>query len=67
MGVWVGGHPPTKFSYVSKDAQENFTSFDTNDVTVNDSGNMVLNEKTNQKFQISGWKLRGLSSNQINL
>ena len=53
MGVWVGGQPPTKFSYVSNDAQENFTSFDTNDVTVNDSGNMVLNEKPTKNLKKS--------------
>ena len=51
VGVWVGGHPPTKFSYVSKDAQENFTSFDINDVTGGDRGNMVLNEKPTKNFK----------------
>ena len=30
VGVWVGGHHPTNFSHISKDAQENSTSFDTN-------------------------------------
>ena len=67
MGLWVGGYPPTKFSYVSNDAQENFTSFDTNDVTVNDSENMVLNKKPTKNLKYPGLKLRGLSSNQINL
>ena len=28
VGVWVGGHHPTNFSHISKDAQENSTSFD---------------------------------------
>ena len=51
MGVWVGGHPPTKFAYVSNDAQENFTSFDTNGVTVSDSGNMVLNENPTKNLK----------------
>ena len=27
MGVWVGGHPWANFSYRSKDAQENSTSY----------------------------------------
>jgi len=30
VGVWVGGHPPANLSHTSKDAQLNFTSFDTN-------------------------------------
>ena len=51
MVVWVGGHPPTKFSCRSNDAQENFTSFDANGVTVNDSGNMVLNEKPTKNLK----------------
>ena len=39
----VGGHRPTNFSHKSKDAQYNFPSFDTKDVTEGDKGNMVLN------------------------
>ena len=30
VGVCVGGHPPAILSHTSKDAQLNFTSFDTN-------------------------------------
>ena len=30
VSVWVGRNPPTNLSYGSKDAQENFISFDTN-------------------------------------
>ena len=42
LGVWVGGHPPANFSYGSKDAQENSTSFDTKVVIELDGANMVL-------------------------
>ena len=45
VGVWVGGHPPANFSYISKDAQLNSTSFDINDVTGGDRGKRVSNEK----------------------
>ena len=45
MGVWVRGHDAANFSQISKDAQENSTSFDTNVVTGGDWGSMVLNEK----------------------
>ena len=33
VGVWVGGHLATNFSFRPKDAQENSTSFDTNVIT----------------------------------
>jgi len=32
VGVWIGGHGVTNFSYKSKVAQENSISFDTNAV-----------------------------------
>ena len=59
MGVWAWGQDATNFSHVSKDAQENSASFDTNVVTGEDRGNMVLNEKPAKK-----WKLRGFRQNQ---
>ena len=34
MGVWVRGHDVANFSQISKDPQENSTSFDTNVVVV---------------------------------
>ena len=42
VGVWVRGHDATN---LSTDAQENFTSFDTNVVMVRGGANMVFNEK----------------------
>ena len=62
----MGGQDAAKFSYVSKDAQENSTSFDTNPVLGGDGANMVLNEKRTKNWKLRGLKLRGLSQNQIN-
>ena len=39
------GHDAANFSQISKDAQENSTSFDTKVVVVGVGANMVLNEK----------------------
>ena len=66
VGVWVGGHHATNFSHISKDAQENFVSFDTNVVVVGDGANMVLNGKPTKNLKLRGLKLRGLTWNQIN-
>ena len=66
VGVWVGGHHATNFSHISKDAQENFASFDTNVAVVGDGANMVLNEKLTKNWKLRGLKLRGLTWNQIN-
>ena len=66
MGVWVGGHGATNFSHISKDAQENSTSFDTDVVTGGDRGKMVLNEKLGKNTILRGLKLRGLTWNQMN-
>jgi len=33
VGVGVSGHDTSKFSHISKNAQANFTSFDTNVIT----------------------------------
>ena len=38
VGVWAWGQDATNFSHVSKDAQENSTSFDTDVVTGGDRG-----------------------------
>ena len=65
MGVWAWGQDATNFSYVSKDAQENSASFDTNVVTGGDRGKMVLNEKSAKKRKLRGLKLRGFRQNQI--
>ena len=54
MGVWVGGHLSTHFSYESKDAQENFISYDTNVVMGQCGANMVLNEKPTKKWNYVG-------------
>ena len=62
MGVGVGGHGPTNFSYRPKDAPKNFTSFDTN---VADREKMVSNEKLTKNRELRGLKLRGLTRNQI--
>ena len=59
MGVCVGGHHRANFSYRSKDAQENSTSFDTNVVMGRGGANMVLNEKPTKKLKLRGLKLRG--------
>ena len=66
VGVWVGGHHATNFSHISKDAQENFVSFDTNVVVVGDGANMVLNEKLTKNWKSRGLKLRGFTWNQTN-
>ena len=65
VGVGVGGHDATNFTCISKDAQENSTSFDTNPVLGGDGANMVLNEKRTKNWKLRGLKLRGLSQNQI--
>ena len=65
MGVWVRGQDAANFSHVSKDAQENSTSFDTNIVLGGGGGNMVFNEKPTKKLKLRGLKLRGLRQNQI--
>ena len=50
MDVLVGGYDATNFSYISKDAQENSTSLDTNVVMGRCGANMVLNEKPTKKL-----------------
>ena len=65
MGVWALGQDATNFSNVSKDVQENPTSFDTNVVLGGGGGNMVFNEKPTKKLKLWGLKLRGLRQNQI--
>ena len=65
MGVWALGQDATNFSNVSKDVQENPTSFDTNVVLVGGGANMVLNEKPAKKRKLRGLKLRGFRQNQI--
>ena len=65
MGVWVWGQDAATFSQLSKDAHENFTSFDTNIVLGGDGANMVLNEKPAKKWKLRGLKLRGFRQNQI--
>ena len=65
MGVWALGQDATNFSNVSKDAQENSTSFDANVVLVGGGANMVLNEKPAKKRKLRGLKLRGFRQNQI--
>ena len=49
VGVWVGGHLPATLSHASKDAQYNFTSFDTN--------LMGAVRKTVQKMNFTGVKI----------
>ena len=66
MGVWVRGHHAANFSHISKDAPENSTSFDTKVVVVGGGANMVLNEKPTKIWKLRGWKLRGLTWNQMN-
>ena len=66
VGVWVRGHDGTNFSHISKDAQENFTSFDTIVVPGGGWGNMFFNEKPTKNRKLRGFKLRGLRQNQIN-
>ena len=66
MGVDVGGHDSTNFSYVSKYAQENSTSFDINVIKGGDRGNMVLNEKPTKNWKLRRLKMRGLRQNQMN-
>jgi len=61
VGVRVGGHHATNFSQISKDAQENSTSFDTNVITGDYRGKMVLYEKPTKKWKLRGLKLRGLT------
>jgi len=65
VGVWVGGHPRANLWHISKDAQENSTSFDINVVVGGDGANMVLNEKPTKNWKLRGLKLRGLRRNQI--
>ena len=66
MGVWVGEHPRANLWHISKDAQENSTSFDINVVLVGGGANMVFNEKLTKNRKLRGLKLRGLRRNQIN-
>ena len=61
MGVWVRGQDAANFSHVSKDAQENSTSFDTNVVLGGGWGNMVFKEKPTKNRKLRGLKLRGLT------
>ena len=67
MGVWVRGHHAANFSHISKDAPENSTSFDTKVVVVGNGANMVLNEKPTKIWRWPGWKLPGLTWNQMNI
>ena len=64
MGVWVGGHSPTNLSLTSKDVQLN-SSFDINAVTESNRGKKVSNEKPTKNWKLGGWKLHGLSRNQM--
>ena len=50
----VGGHDATNFSHLSKDAQENSTSFDTNVVLGRSGAKMVFNENPtkNRKLRV---------------
>ena len=65
MGVWAWRQNGTNFSHVSKDAQENSTSFDTHVVFGGRWRNMVLNEKPAKKWKLRGLKLRGFRQKQI--
>ena len=49
--VWVRGHDAANFSHASTDAQDNFTSFDTNVVMVCGGASMVFNEKPTKKIR----------------
>jgi len=51
VGVWVGGHPRANLWHISKDTQENSTSFDINVVVGGDGANMVLNEKPTKNWK----------------
>ena len=46
-------------SHLSKDAHENFGSFDINVVVVGDGANMVLNEKRPKIGNNGGWNCVG--------
>jgi len=65
VGVWVGGHLRANLWHISKDAQENSSSFDINVVVGGDGANMVLNENPTKNWKLRGLKLRGLGRNQI--
>ena len=53
VGVEVGGHDVTNFSYISKGAQENFTSFDTTVTTRGCRGKWFC-MKNRPKIEITG-------------
>ena len=59
------GQDAAYFSYVSKDAQEKSTSFDTNVVLGGCGATMVSNEKPTKKWKLRGLKLRGFRKNLI--
>ena len=65
VGVWVGGHSPATLSHTSKDAQFNFTSFDTNLMGAIGRRKKAMTEKQSKKWILRGLKLRGLRQNQI--
>ena len=46
VGVWVGGHPRVNLSCGSKDAQENFASFD---------GYKILAAERGENFYMKNW------------
>ena len=60
VGVWVGGHSPATLSHTSKDAQFNFTSFDTNLMGAVER-RKSYDRKTVQKWILRGLNLRGLT------
>ena len=55
VGVWVRGQDAANFSHVSKDAQENSTSFDTNVVLGGGWGNMVWMKNRPKIGNYGGW------------
>ena len=65
MGECVGGQPRAKLSHTSKDAQENFASFDVSAVIGSRWGIMVSIKKPPKTYTFCGLKLRGLTQNQI--
>ena len=56
MGVGVGGHDATNFSHISKDAQENSTSFNTT-VIIGDYREKWCCMKNRPKMEITGVKI----------
>ena len=60
VGVGVSGHDATNMSHISKDAQKNSTSFDTNFIT-GVTGEKWSCMKNRPKMEITELKLPGLT------